>query len=583
MGIATILCYKGGILAVPGVPNTTRRAGVYYFRRVVPTPLRVALGRRELLRSLRTYDGTVAALRARQLYILSEEVFATAMRKQMLGERDLAPLVQDFYRTVLATDDHLRLAAAAPSTEQTREERAAYYAEVLERTRKDLATNNFGSASFITATLLKKHGLVEKLDEVAVRQVQQAMLRAGCDLAEAMKARFEGDFNFEPKDKLLKVELEQALEPAPSRTEMVPAPEADVVAFAQRAEGFREAQLRRKIWEKQTALQARKTYSLWLEISGDRPLGGYVRADAVRFKNLLQDLPADYGKAAKYRNLKAEEIAAASRATEVDRITPRTVQRHLTALSTLWQDAIEKGEVRENIFGGFKFAKQKRPEEQRAMWSPEELKRLFDTPVWRGCQSEARRSKPGAIVIRDEKFWLPLIAIFSALRQEEICQLHCQDVRQEEGVWVFDINSVPPRQLKNGNAVRLVPIHDKLIQLGFMDYVDQQRRGRRERVFQGLTGGGADNRFGHNFTKWFTRYRRDVGLYRQRLDFHSFRHSATTFMQWAQVPLPVIDRLTGHASAGETARYTKHLQVVQLAEGINAINVNVDLSHLEPS
>jgi integrase len=520
-------------------------------------------------------------MRARRLYLLSEEVFATAMTQTEAGEVDLARLVQDFYRTVLATDDHVRIAAAAPVSEQLRKERVAHYSEVLDRTQKDLATNNFGSASFITATLLKKHGMTQALGERGVRQVQQAMLRAGCDLAEAMKARWEGNFNFEPKDKLLKVELDQAMPPVPpERATSNVAPQTGDV-FSVRAEGFREAQVRRKVWEKQTALQARKTYSLWHEVSGDRLLAGYVRTDAVRFKNLLQDLPADYGKAAKYRGMSAEDIVAANATSGVERISSRTVQRHLAALSALWQDAIEKGEAGENIFGGFKFAKQRRPEDQRAMWTPDDLARLFDTPIWRGCQSAARRSKPGKVVIRDEKFWLPLIAIFSALRQEEICQLHCADVRQEEGIWVFDINSEPPRQLKNTNAVRLVPVHEKLIKLGLLDYVEVQRRAGRDRLFEKLNGGGADNRFGHNFTKWFTRYRRDVGLYRQRLDFHSFRLSATTFMQWTEVPLPVIDRLTGHASVGETARYTKHLQISQLADGIHGINPNVDLSYLE--
>jgi hypothetical protein len=105
------------------------------------------------------------------------------MTGQRLGEQDLALLVQDFYRTALAGDDGLRLAVAGPSPEGFREARAAYFGEVLQRTRQDLATNNFGSASFIAAAILKKHGLAEKLDERQVRQVQQAMLRAGCDFS----------------------------------------------------------------------------------------------------------------------------------------------------------------------------------------------------------------------------------------------------------------------------------------------------------------------------------------------------------------------------------------------------------------
>lgn len=97
---------------------------------------------------------------------------------------------------------------------------------------------------------------------------------------------------------------------------------------------------------------------------------------------------------------------------------------------------------------------------------------LFATPVWRGCKSEWSRSTPGTLIIRDERFWLPLIAVFSALRQEEICQLELDDIRQEGGIWYFDINNRPPRQLKNRSAVRFVPVHDELIRLGLMIYIE---------------------------------------------------------------------------------------------------------------
>src|SRR4051812_17253275 len=100
------------------------------------------------------------------------------------------------------------------------------------------------------------------------------------------------------------------------------------------------------------------------------------------------------------------------------------------------------------------------------------------------------------------------------------------------GVTVFDINARPPRQLKNRNAIRLVPIHKELIRLGLLAHVEEQRRRGERLVFSNLVPGGADERLGHNFTKWFTRYRQEVGLYRPGLDFHSFRHRATTFMQW---------------------------------------------------
>jgi len=50
---------------------------------------------------------------------------------------------------------------------------------------------------------------------------------------------------------------------------------------------------------------------------------------------------------------------------------------------------------------------------------------------------------------------LSIIALYSGLRIEEICQLKVQDVNED-----FDI-----KQGKNQNSIRVVPIHSALIKL----------------------------------------------------------------------------------------------------------------------
>ena len=37
------------------------------------------------------------------------------------------------------------------------------------------------------------------------------------------------------------------------------------------------------------------------------------------------------------------------------------------------------------------------------MWDGAALAELFATPVWRGCKSEARRTTPGTLVLRDAR------------------------------------------------------------------------------------------------------------------------------------------------------------------------------------
>ncbi len=502
----------------------------------------------------------------------------------MLSDDDVAALVRDFYRTILAHDQDRRLISDVPDA--FRAERAEHYRQLASRAREDLGSNAFGSVRQISAVMLaRRFGQDARFDTLSVRKVQQAMLRAGLEVAETLAARAEGDFNYEPRDKLLAAALQEASAAPASAVPPKPTPgpeaeEAQGALFSVEADEFRETQVRRKVWENQSALQARKTYTLFLEHFGDRPLTSFTRRDAAAFKSVLEDLPANYGKAAEFRGMTASAIVAATKDSEIERLSSRTVQRHFAALASLWDAAVEQGRLADNIFKGWKFPLAKRARDQRAHWTREELAQLFETPLWTGCQSPHRRSKPGEFIIRDEKFWLPLIALFSGMRQEEICQLRLADVRQEEDVWVFDLNARDGQQLKNAKSVRLVPIHEELIRLGLLSYAEGQRNLKARMLFSNLQPGGADDRFGHNYSKWFSRYRQEVKLFVPGRDFHSFRHSATTFLRQQGVDAATIDELTGHATAGETARYSKGLTVENLKAAVDKISIGVDFSRL---
>ncbi len=41
--------------------------------------------------------------------------------------------------------------------------------------------------------------------------------------------------------------------------------------------------------------------------------------------------------------------------------------------------------------------------------------------------------------IRDHRYWVPLIMLYSGARPGEISQLHLSDVRREEEFWILDI------------------------------------------------------------------------------------------------------------------------------------------------
>lgn len=173
--------------------------------------------------------------------------------------------------------------------------------------------------------------------------------------------------------------------------------------------------------------------------------------------------------------MKPDEIIAAYETQPEDKkqptLTQKTIKRHFSALSAFWGEAIATGDAEANIFSDFKFAAAKRAKDERDQWSEDELKALFSSPIWSGCLSEGRRAQKGEHIIRDEKFWVPVIGLFSGMRLEEICQLRTDDIRSEVEINFFDINDRASRQVKNSNAVRRVPIHPELIRIGFLDHV----------------------------------------------------------------------------------------------------------------
>jgi integrase len=236
------------------------------------------------------------------------------------------------------------------------------------------------------------------------------------------------------------------------------------------------------------------------------------------------------------------------------------------------------------VKGVYRMPQAKRAREQRAAWTVDDLNRLFSSPCWAGCKSLARRATPGSTIIRDALFWTPLIAIFSGMRLEEICALLVDDIREEEGVFVFDVRPGDGKLLKTAASVRRVPVHQDLIAIGLLDWVDDERRqrGKGKRLFAELKPGGRDGRYGYSVTRDFGRYRSKVGIV--DLDFHGFRHAAITGMQRAFVPEPLLKDIVGHEDTnGETGRYSKGFTIAQLAEHMNKlVYPALDLSHLRP-
>lgn len=108
-----------------------------------------------------------------------------------------------------------------------------------------------------------------------------------------------------------------------------------------------------------------------------------------------------------------------------------------------------------------------------------------------------------------------MLAVHTGARLRELYQLRKEDVRfdPEAGIHYLDINNDGDtgKSLKTKSSKRKIPIHDKLIELGFLNYVKSIPQGTA--IFAEIQTDNVDQ-LTRYFSKWFGRYRKrcEVGV-----------------------------------------------------------------------
>lgn len=222
----------------------------------------------------------------------------------------------------------------------------------------------------------------------------------------------------------------------------------------------------------------------------------------------------------------------------------------------------------------------------------DELQAIFNGYLYRPAELSARKE------IHPYQFWLPLIALYSGMRIDEVCGLSTRAVVQSQsGIWHFKVEeqSTLNRKLKNNASKRRVPVHQHLIELGFIDYVQERKQQRATMLFDGLHHNR--NGWGNTATRFFTRlpsqnsigtgYLFDIGVHKQKRDgrdFHAFRHTFIDRLRACGVDSGYdIEAITGHEkeNVSEADRYGDGPELRDKAEKVNRVSYELDLSHID--
>ena len=293
-------------------------------------------------------------------------------------------------------------------------------------------------------------------------------------------------------------------------------------------------------------MMMRTHIEMLIEEFGDISLGKLDRGMCVKFKDDIRKLPRNRSKIQQYRNLDFHEQVSLN-VDEKDRISTTTVNNILGYVSSFMKWSRINGFVEVNFFEGMKLKKQIRQRDERDRFTEKEIKKIFQKHNYIEF-TEVENHKYS-------NYWSPLISVFSGMRLNEICSLYLDNIIQEKvngrkKIWCFNILEEPDRpdkHLKTLSSKRVVPIHDTLIDLGFIEFVEllKKRHTNRQRLFQELKYG--EGSYIRNVSYFFNKkYLPLLGLKTDKKNFHSIRHTVVDHLKQRLVDISFINELVGH-------------------------------------
>jgi site-specific recombinase XerD len=563
--------------------NIARRPGsaVYYARLGVPPDLQAIMKKKELWKSLRTREPREAREKVLPVLIQWRAEFAELRKRREPTPDDLQSAVWTHYEAELEHDRRARAALPTAATVQEatrqlaadigaghvqwsddpvtqlsatievivmkdaasmdRERRAAQLAEL----RKHLATGETALISWAADGVIERKRLLVERGSPAYSDLCQRLQRAQIQALERAAERDVGKFDGVATDPLV-------MPPDPTMGNKFALPGESIMELYARFKAEKAGSARPDTWD-----QNRKIVKLFAEFIGETSHVSAITRKAVRdWKHKLALWPLKAGDMKAFSGLSFRKVIDANVSLGKPTISQRTINKYLSGVGSFASWLLQNEYLDQDVMSGMYLSIDKR-EKKRFPFTGDQLKTIFASPLFATCLGDSQESKPGNVAVRDWRYWLPWIGLYSGARLGEMAQLSTVDVRQIHGIWVMHITEEgsPLKSTKTAGSMRVVPVHGELIKLGFIDYHAAIVARGEKQLFPEIK---PDKRgfYSGDPSTFFNDYFRDIGVKVDKsINFHSFRHGIADAFRSAGYYDEQFNVLLGHTKATTTGIY----------------------------
>jgi len=336
--------------------------------------------------------------------------------------------------------------------------------------------------------------------------------------------------------------------------------------FSEKKEIFLTVEKKARSWTEKSYKKIAQSLRIFEKVCGDKDLSEYTREDFEKYRTILLKLPPNIEKTKAFENKTYIQIANENEKNNGSVISRSTVNTLIGWLSTFFEWCNIQDYVNKNLTIGLKVKDKRKPLKNRKPLDNDDLEIIREKLF-----TQTNQNKYIA------RLWVVLIGLYEGMRLEEIAQLHIEDIYQVQGIWIIDINENPNKHgehikhVKNQPSLRRIPIHPKLMEMGFIQYFEQVKKQGHERVFYQFPNGR--DGFGRQTGDWFNRNIKRVLSNSDKKSFHSTRHTLIQRLKNVSADPHKLKAIVGHGEKDITYKvYGEEFWPVLLMEVISKVS-----------